>query len=333
MRHSVYPKSWRASVGTASSSASPLVAFAATAAQAFTIERSSLPRRRAARVAPAKSLAADALDHACPMDLAERVERLGFNVFRQLLRPPSLANLAFGAVAVALGKQDPRERKPAFAARRLAAREATHRRGVAPLLPRSPFRAPAQQADARPARVVGNECRVPAETRFTGRVAQDQPFDELLGHRIADRFFDAGCFASFALAHQIDRLLDRLHQLRRSCGCGGRWSLSDRRWLRKCRILRGHLTGRGGALLSCNVDVRRRLRLRDGNQPAQRRSPGPDHFLCFVTLGLPGKRGADTDQSRNGKASKAAEYSPANRRPVARELIVLEAGGARRHVH
>jgi hypothetical protein len=181
-----------------------------------------------------KILGADALVHACPMvlasqDLAERVERLGFNVFRQLLRPPSLANLAFGAVAVALGKQDPRERKPALAARRLAAREATHRRGVAPLLPQSPFRAPAQQADARPVRVVGNECRVPAETRFTGRVAQDQPFDELLGHRIADRFFDAGCFASFALAHQIDRLLDRLHQLRRSCGCGGRWSLSDRR--------------------------------------------------------------------------------------------------------
>src|SRR5450830_1855633 len=98
-------------------------------------------------------------------------------------------------------------------------------------------------------------------------------------------------------------------------------------------LWRSHLTGRGGALLSCNVDVRRRLRLRDGNQPAQRRSPGPDHFLCFVTLGLPGKRGADTDQSRNGKASKVAEYSPANRRPVARELIVLEAGGARRHVH
>ena len=45
--------------------------------------------------------------------------------------------------------------------------------------------------------------------RVTARVAQDQPFDELLGHRIVDRFFDGGCFASFALAHQIDRLLDR----------------------------------------------------------------------------------------------------------------------------
>jgi hypothetical protein len=37
-------------------------------------------------------------------DIAERVERVGFNAFRQLLRPPSLANLALGARAVALGK-------------------------------------------------------------------------------------------------------------------------------------------------------------------------------------------------------------------------------------
>ena len=49
--------------------------------------------------------------------------------------------------------------------------------------------------------------------------------------------------------------LELLHQLR-SCGRGGRWcGLSDKRWLRKCRM-RGHLTGRGGArLLGCNVDV------------------------------------------------------------------------------
>ena len=141
--------------------------------------------------------------------LAECGERLGFNVLGELFRPPGLANLASGTVAVALGQQHARERKPALGARRLAAREATHGRGVTPLLPQSSFRAPAQQAHARPVRVVGNKCRVPAETRFTARLAQDQPFDQLLGHWIADRFFDARCFAGFALTHQIDRLLDR----------------------------------------------------------------------------------------------------------------------------
>jgi hypothetical protein len=40
-------------------------------------------------------------------------------------------------------------------------------------------------------------------------VAQDEPFDEFLGCRIADRFFDDGRFASPGLAHQIDRLLYR----------------------------------------------------------------------------------------------------------------------------
>lgn len=40
-------------------------------------------------------------------------------------------------------------------------------------------------------------------------MAQDEPFDELLGRRIADRFLYDGRFASFGLAHQIDRLLNR----------------------------------------------------------------------------------------------------------------------------
>src|SRR6516164_10859437 len=102
--------------------------------------------------------------------LAECGERLGFDVLGQLFRPPGLANLAFGTVAVALGQQSSRQRKPALGARRLAAREAPYGGDFAPLLPQSPFRAPAQQANARPARVIGNECRVPAETRFPARV-------------------------------------------------------------------------------------------------------------------------------------------------------------------
>jgi hypothetical protein len=47
-------------------------------------------------------------------------------------------------------------------------------------------------------------------------------------------------------------------------------------------------------------------------------------------VGLPGKRGADTNENRNNKPGKGAEYSPANRRPVAHDMIVLEAGGERR---
>jgi hypothetical protein len=35
-----------------------------------------------------------------------------------------------------------------------------------------------------------------------------------------------------------------------------------------------------------------------------------------------------TDENRNEKSGKGAEYSPASRRPVARDLIMLEAGGA-----
>src|SRR6266852_1990962 len=47
-------------------------------------------------------------------------------------------------------------------------------------------------------------------------------------------------------------------------------------------------------------------------------------------MGLPGKRAADTDENRNKKSGKGTKYSPANRRPVARDLIILEAGGASR---
>src|ERR1700738_5456501 len=97
--------------------------------------------------------------------IAEHTERVGFNAFRQLLRTPGLANLVLGAVTVALGKQDPRERKPTPAGRRLAAREAAHRRGIAALLPQSRLRPPAQRGHARPSRVVGDERRLTAEIR------------------------------------------------------------------------------------------------------------------------------------------------------------------------
>ncbi len=56
-----------------------------------------------------KILGADALVHACPMvvtreDIAERVERIGFGTFRQLIGTPRHAHLTLGAVTVAVGK-------------------------------------------------------------------------------------------------------------------------------------------------------------------------------------------------------------------------------------
>ena len=44
--------------------------------------------------------------------VAECLERLGLGAVRQFLRPPGLANQARGAVAIAFGKQDAREREP-----------------------------------------------------------------------------------------------------------------------------------------------------------------------------------------------------------------------------
>jgi hypothetical protein len=57
-------------------------------------------------------------------------------------------------------------------------------------------------------------------------------------------------------------------------------------------------------------------------------APGYHHLFCCITVGLPGKRAADTDENRNKKLGKGTKYSPANRRPVARDLIIFEAGGA-----
>src|SRR5450631_2167081 len=181
--------------------------------------------------------------------IAERVERVGFNAFRQLLRTPGLANLAFGAVTVALGKQNPRERKPAPAGRRLTAREAAHRRGIAALLPQSRLRPPAQRAHARPVRVVGNESRVAAETRVTVWMTQDEPFDELLRSRIANGFFDGRRFAGLALAHQIDRLPDRGEVAGQRGGLRSLRGFFDRRC--RCRLV----------LVRRRLDMRRMLAL------------------------------------------------------------------------
>ena len=50
----------------------------------------------------------------------------------------------------------------------------------------------------------------------------------------------------------------------------------------------------------------------DNNQ-TQHRSLGDQHLLCCITVGLPAKRGADTDENRNREPGKGTEHSPANR--------------------
>ena len=85
-------------------------------------------------------------------------------------------------------------------------------------------------------RVIGNEGREAIEIRFAVGVAQDEPFDESLGRRIANGFSNGRRFAGFALAHQIDRLPDRSEvagqrsgRCRRSRRIGGLCRLAPRR--------------------------------------------------------------------------------------------------------
>src|ERR1700737_834982 len=117
--------------------------------------------------------------------------------------------MASGAVAVAFGKKDPREREAALGGGRLIARKTVYRGRIAPLLPQARLRPPAHFPHARPAWVISNERRVPAEIRFGVRMSQDEPFDEFLSRWIADGFFCDGGFAGFGLTRQIDRRLRR----------------------------------------------------------------------------------------------------------------------------
>src|ERR1700738_1408076 len=90
---------------------------------------------------------------------AERVERFPLDVFSQFLRPPGLANQAFGRFSITFCEQRPRQRKAALGARRLIAVEAMTCCGVAAPLPQASFRPPAQLAHARPARIISDEMR------------------------------------------------------------------------------------------------------------------------------------------------------------------------------
>ena len=148
-------------------------------------------------------------------NIAESVENLGLDSLRQLVVPPRFADQAFGALAVAVGNEQAGERQAPPGARRIPGQKTAHGGGVAPVGPQRNFRAAAEEGDARPARIVANEGRIAAEFRTHVVGAQDHPFDKLLCHRVVDRFFHLGGLGRLVLAHQIERLLDRLDLVRR----------------------------------------------------------------------------------------------------------------------
>src|ERR1700729_2148258 len=103
--------------------------------------------------------------------VTEQLERFGFGTLRQFIRPPTLANQASGAVTVAFGEQDPREREAALGAGRLIADEVANSGGAGAPLPQARLRPLSHETDARPVRAISDECRVPAKARVSLRMA------------------------------------------------------------------------------------------------------------------------------------------------------------------
>src|SRR5438046_7387063 len=96
-------------------------------------------------------------------------KHLSLKLGGELLGSPNLADLALGTAAVTLAEQYASKSQPASSssAGRLPVQEATHRHGVTPLLPQRSFCALAQEAEARPGRIVADERYIAAEIRAT----------------------------------------------------------------------------------------------------------------------------------------------------------------------
>ena len=147
--------------------------------------------------------------------VAEDVERLAFELGRQVVVAPRLAHEALCAGAVALQQQRAAERKPALGGERPRLAEiAAHDRRIEPLLPERRLGAAPQQSDARPARVLVDEGDVAGEIDAAAVVAvavvaaQDRPFDQFARDRIADRALDLGGLRGLAMARQCEGFLD-----------------------------------------------------------------------------------------------------------------------------
>ena len=174
----------------------------------------------------------------------EYVEDLAFELAREILVAPSLAHEALGAGAVALQQQRARKRELALGGGgSFPAEMRPHGRGIEAVLPERRLGAAPQEADARPARIFGDEGDIAGVVDLVVVAAQDRPLDQLACDRIADRALQLACPRRFAFARLRDRLLDG-----GNIGRGGRRRGSDGE-----RRLRGLGTGdrAGGVRFRC----------------------------------------------------------------------------------
>ncbi len=140
---------------------------------------------------------------------AEYVQHLAFELAGEVLVAPSLAHEALGAGAVALQQQRARERELALGGDGpVLAEMRPHGRGIEAVLPERRLGAAPQEADARPARIFGDEGDIAGEVDLVVVAAQDRPFDQLACDRIADRALQLACPRRLAFARLRDRLLD-----------------------------------------------------------------------------------------------------------------------------
>ncbi len=117
-----------------------------------------------------------------------------------------------------------------------------HGRGIEAVLPERRLGAPPQEADARPARILGDEGDIAGVVDLVVVAAQDRPLDQLACDRIADRALQLARPRRFAFARLRDRLLDG-----GDIGRGGRRRGGDGE-----RRLRGLVTGdRAGGARFC----------------------------------------------------------------------------------
>jgi hypothetical protein len=138
----------------------------------------------------------------------ENIQNLGFEVAREVVVTPSLANETLRVGSVPFQQQRASQRKLALGCERLVLKIRAHGRGIEAFLPERRLRASAQQTDIWPARIVGNEGNIALEVDLVVVAAQDRPLDHFAGDGIADTFFYVACLRRLALARQRDCSLD-----------------------------------------------------------------------------------------------------------------------------
>jgi hypothetical protein len=125
----------------------------------------------------------------CRDQVVEDVERQGLELAREIVVAPRVAHQALRAGAVALQEQRAGEGEFSLGADRpFLAEECPHEGRVGTIRPQRALGAAAQHSDRRPGGVRGDESGIAAQAdAFVLVAAQDRPFDQLAGDRIADR--------------------------------------------------------------------------------------------------------------------------------------------------